>query len=192
MNGVFKFRGDGFLILYFYFALGGVALAYLLYLFVPKAKSWHLLGVATKVKKILQANLKLQKNHTQKISDALGNIEALFTRSGGTDYVKLLDVLQKLKLSNNELCAVIDLLLEKIETDYPYCLLSNDKIKAFENASSHISDSNKDEALFALKLIYEQFVLTEDNYRRKGRREFWIGTIIGIVGLVLATIPFFI
>jgi uncharacterized protein YpuA (DUF1002 family) len=68
-------------------------------------------------------NSKLQKNHTQKISEAINNIEALFTRSDGIDYAKLLDALNKIRSSNNELYSVIDLLLEKIETDNPYCLL---------------------------------------------------------------------
>jgi len=178
--------------LYFYFALGIVALIYLLYLFVPKAKSWYLLGVITKVRKILLANSKLQKNHTQKISEILSNIEALFARGGGTDYVKLLDTLHKLKFANSELCSVIDLLLEKIETAHPYCLLPDDRASSFENATKYISSANGDEALSTLNLIYKQFVSTEDEYRRKGRREFWIGTIIGIVGLALAIIPFFI
>ena len=180
------------MILYFYVALGALALAYLLYLFVPKAKSWHLLGVAKKVRKILQANKNLQRNHTVKVTDAIKNIEALFAKNGGTDYVKLLDTLHKLKFSNGELCTAIDLLLEKIEVSRPFCLLSQDKEKTFESAVKYINNSNKAEALSAVKLIYQQFVSTEDDYRRKGRREFWIGTVIGILGLVLAIVPFFI
>jgi len=136
---------------YLYISLGVVALAYLFYLFVPKAKSWHLLGVAKKVRKILQANINLQRNHTVKTAEAIKNIEALFASGGGTDFVKLLDYLQKLKISNPELCTVIDLLLDKIKTERPYCLLSHDKEKAFETTSSYINSSNKGEALSALE-----------------------------------------
>ena len=180
------------MILYFYVALGAVALAYLLYLFVPKSKSWHLLGVAKKLRKILQANTSLQRNHTVKIAEAIRNIEALFVNGSGTDFVKLLNNLQKLKISNPELCPVIDLLLDKIKTERPYCLLSHDKEKAFETTSSYINGSNKDEALSALEVIYQQFVSIEDEYQRKGQRQFWIETALAIIGIILAIIPFLI
>ncbi|GHS94950.1 hypothetical protein FACS1894139_04060 [Planctomycetales bacterium] len=179
-------------LLCFYIALGVVALTYLLYLFAPKAKSWYLLGVSKKVRRILQANTKLQKGHTQKISEAITYIEALFTRGISVDYARLIGTMRKIRASNSELSAVIDLLIGQIETNRPYGLLSADKENAFVAVVKQIAAQNQSDAETALKLVYAQFVATEDEYRRKDRRKFWIGTVIGIIGLVLSIVQIII
>jgi hypothetical protein len=159
---------------------------------VPKAKSWYFVGVSKKVRRILQANIKLQKSHTQKISEAINSVEALFTRDIGVDYVKLFGTMRKIRVSTSEFSAVIDLLIGQIEATHPYCLLSADKESVFVSVAKSIDALNKSDAQSSLKMVYQQFVSTEDEYRRKGRNEFLIGTLISIIGLILAIIPLII
>jgi hypothetical protein len=168
-----------------------IAFAYLIYIFAPKAKIWYLLGSSKKVRKILIHKVGLQKNHTRHIAETINSVESLFSRAGQTDYPKLFDTLQKIRVgSEPQLCQVIDLLAEKIKEEHPFCLLASDKASAFESAKRHIADSKNTEVMSALDLLYQQCISMEDALRRKSKKEFWIAAIIGILGIAVAFIQF--
>jgi len=172
-----------------YIILGGLALIYLIYLFRPKTKLWFPLGVTKKIRKIINDNIGLQRNHTQKISDAINNIETFFPQTGKINYQKLFASLQKIKIvSNTSQCQVIDILIDNIKEKKHFCLLSDDKATVFEMLRNHITHSEKEESLSALELLYQLYISTENDHQQKRQKEFRIGLVIGIFGLIPAII----
>lgn len=175
-----------------YIALALLAIWYLYYLLSIRTKRSFVWGRKKKIAKILTKYPGIRRNHRQKLAEMSTEVGRLFYYGTTVDYRKILDFLTKMR-SNPSFCnesdksidLQIDILCEYIKENNKYINVTFESAQLFEKIENALNKSDMVEAKKFLDLLYIQSGFLEDGLRRKGKKEFWIGTALGILGLAL-------
>ena len=176
-----------------YVSLGLLVVWYIYYLSsnrIQKASAW---GREKKIINILIKYKGIRQNHNKKINDMLGELEKFFYYDVVTDYRKMSKVLTKIKnkyegKSNCEIIPQIDIVCEIINRKHKYIHVSPENAQLFEELENALEKSSIEDAKKYMGLIYAKSVTIEENLNKRGKIEFGVGTVIGLLGLGLSLI----
>lgn len=167
---------------------------YLFYLVTNHRKNSFVFGRQKKMIRILSSSqyVGIKSNHTKRIADLLGEIKQLFYKDGEVDYNEMLIELGKLRsteLHNTEernLIPQIDILTTTINEKYKFYRVSAESAEIFERISRSLDNGDVNTAQSDLELLYIKCRDTESNLKKRGKKEFWIGTSIGLLGILVS------
>lgn len=167
---------------------------YVFYLVTNHRKNSFVFGRRKKMIRILSSSkyAGLKSNYTKKIADLLDEIKQLFYKDGEVDFNEMLIELGKLrstKLHNTEerkLIPQIDILTTTINERHKFYRVSAESAEIFERIFGSLDNGDVNTALSDLELLYIICSDTESNLKKRGKKEFWIGTSIGLLGILVS------
>lgn len=182
-----------------YVMLALLAIWYLYYLLSPQARSSPVWGRKKKTLKILLSYSGIRRNHTQKISEMLIEVEHLFHNGSSVDYRKMRDTLIKIKnnqthknKTNLNVAPQIEIIFEIIRANHKYINVASESAYLFQKLEDSLDASSIAETKKCLELLYRQSSVVEDSLRKRGKREFIVGTALGFFGLLLSVLQLII
>lgn len=175
-----------------YILLGLLVVWYFYILIFNRKKTSPSFGRKKKVIVIINKNLDIVPRATRKIESAVKEMGELFYKNGDIDYETLLDTLMSVKKEqeNDRFTAVIDIFCKNIQMENPYLHISNTSAELIKRLAHDIEKGHSEQAAANLKLLYENIAETEKALKRRGKKEFWVGTVIGLLGIVISLITF--
>lgn len=173
--------------------MGLLVISYFYILLSNRKKTSISFGRKKKVIAIINNNLNITSRATRKIENAVKDIGMLFYKNGEIDFEILLDTLVLIKKENQDekFISTIDIFLENIRTENPYLHISNESSELFKQLSHDIEKKDYDKAVVDLNLLYNKNIEIETMMKRRGKREFWVGTAIGLIGIAISCVTSF-
>jgi hypothetical protein len=170
-----------------------LAMWYLYFLIFSRPKSSPAWGRKKKVVAILRRYDGIRRNHNQRIAEMLGEIELLFYSDTVVDYRKMLYSLLKIKnaqsqigINKTDIVSQIEILCDEIQSNHKYMNVAFGSAQLFQKIEDALDKSSLPDVREYLPLLYTQSSAVEDGLKRKGKKEFWIGTVLGILSLALS------
>lgn len=183
-----------------YILLALLALWYLYYLLSTHSKTSPTRGRNKKIVKILRQYDGIRRNHTQRKQEMLEEVERLFYNDTSVDCRKMLNSLMKLK--NNQpqtespngasIISQIDILCNAIRDGHKYMNVASESAQLFQSLEDAVEKSLIQDAKKYLSMLYTQNSAVEDSLRRKGKKEFWVGTALALLGFGLSVVQLII
>lgn len=185
-----KHIGRCCLIYILYIFLGLLVIGYFYILLSNRKKTSISFGRKKKLIEIINKYHNITPRANRKIENAVHEMGELFYKNGEIDYEKLLDTLAKIKQKKDgeKIIYIIDIFIEGIRTSNPYLHISNASAKLFKQLDDDIKRENYKNAFSDLKLLYEKSIEVEKLLKQRGKAEFWIGTAIGILGIMISCV----
>jgi hypothetical protein len=150
--------------------------------------------------KILRQYDGIRRNHTQRKQEMLEEVERLFYNDTSVDCRKMLNSLMKLK--NNQpqtespngasIISQIDILCNAIRDGHKYMNVASESAQLFQSLEDAVEKSLIQDAKKYLSMLYTQNSAVEDSLRRKGKKEFWVGTALALLGFGLSVVQLII
>lgn len=177
-----------------YFAPALLVIWFIAYLVKSHGKSSFVLGRKKRIIKIMSSSLYvgIKTNHTNKIAKLLGEIQQQYYKDGEVDYNKMLIELGKLRSSElhyvekRNIIPQIDILIDTINEKYKFYRVSPESAEIFERISESLDKDEVNAAKSDLELLYSRCSDIEKNLKKRGKKEFWIGTLIALIGILVS------
>lgn len=173
-----------------YIVLAILVICYLYVLFANNKKILFIRGRKKKVLKILNDHVDIKPRYTKKIMKIIEDLGPLFCKNGEIDFEVMLDTLAAIRSEENsndsKIIPTIDIICDAIKENYPFLHVSNESAALFKQVNDDIYNGHTQKATDNLNLLYNKCIEIEKSVRQHHRLDFWIGTAIGIIGIVIS------
>lgn len=177
-----------------YIILAILAVWYIYILVSNNRRTSYRWGRKKKIIEIIKAHSDIRARYTRQLDTIIEEMGLLFYKNGEIDYETMLDTLTVIKRNeyvDSSIVPAVDVIFDAIKGRNQFLHVSNASAVLFMNIKEKIKAGQFQEADSELELLYEKCVETEMSLKRRGRVEFWIGTAIGLVGILISCITGF-
>lgn len=178
--------------IFLFIAIGILVTIYIYILASHRKKTSIPFGKAKAIISVIQKHPNINARTTRKLDIVVHELEQYFCENGEINYEALLDVMahvkQRQKGVDDGIGNVIDIISEHIRKTHPFLYVSSSCGAIFEKLDYDVKAEKFTAASEDVKLLYERVKEVESVHKRRSRREFWIGTVIGIMGIVVGII----
>lgn len=175
-----------------YIALSILVIVYIYILASNKKKTSHPFGKAKAIILAIQKYPNITARATRQLESVVHEMEAHFYENGEINYEALLDVMahvkQRQKGVDDRIVQEIDIISDYIRKSNPFLHVSSGSGVLFKKLDNDVKSKNFAEASNDIMLLYEKTKEVEIMLKRRNRRDFWIGTVIGIIGIAISII----
>ena len=175
-----------------YAALSLLVIWYIYTLFSNQKKTSHPFGRKKEILAIIDKYPNISPRTTRQLETAVKEMGTHFYENGEINYEALLDSLARVKNNqtgiNNKTVQIIDAISDYIRKMNPFLHISNGTGAIFQKINNDLESKDYQTALKDLVLLYEKSKEVEVMLKKRSRRDFWIGTVIGLIGIAISII----
>lgn len=178
-----------------YITLSILVIWYIYILSSNTKRTAHPFGKKKAILTIIKKYPNITPRTTRQLENAVQEMGIYFYESGEINYEALLDSLAHVKSNqngiNDKIVQEIDVISEYIRKSNPFLHISNGSGALFKKLNDDVNKKDFLEASKDVTLLYEKTKEVEALLKKRNRRDFWVGTVIGIVGIAISIVTGF-
>lgn len=175
-----------------YIALGVLVIWYVYTLSSNKKRTSLSFGKKKIVLKIVNKYPNITPRATRQLDSVVKELGNHFFENGEVNYELMLDTLMQIKNNQNDVddkvVHITNIIEGYIRKEKPFLHISDESGALFRKLSNDIEKKDYSTASKDLNLLYEKMKEVEVRLRKRSRRDFCVGTTIGIIGIAISII----